>query len=113
MPLPENWYVKDGILADVSEVGSINFLVPTAGILRRVETSLGAAITVADAIITVSKNAVALSPTITIAQSGSAVGTVDFADFYVQVAKGDQITVASGGESTTASQLAINVIFSG
>jgi hypothetical protein len=113
MPLPENWYVLDGTIADISETNSTHFLVPTAGILRRVETSISAAITVADAVLTVAKNGVALTPTITIATSGSAVGTVDFADFYTQVAKGDSITVTSDGGSTTASRAAVNCILSG
>lgn len=113
MPLPENWYVKDAMLADVSAASSVIFRVHTAGILRRVETTLGGAITGADSVVTVSKNGVALSPTITIANASSAAGDQDSADFYTQVAAGDWITVASGGESSTTAQLAINVIFSG
>src|SRR5688572_21544973 len=113
MPLPENWYVLDAMLADVSASSSVIFRVPTAGILRRVETVLGAAITGADAIVTVSHGASALSPTITIANASSAAGDKDHADFYRQVAAGDIITVASGGESSTTAQLAINVILSG
>lgn len=113
MPLPENWYTKDAMLADVSASSSVIFMVQTPGILRRVETLLGTAITGADAVVTVSKNGVALSPTITVANASSAAGDVDFADFHVQVAKGDWITVASGGESSTTAQLAINAIFSG
>jgi hypothetical protein len=113
MSLPENWYVHNAMLADVSAASSVRFLVPTAGILRRVETSLGGAITGADSIITVSKNGVALSPTITVANASSAEGDRDFADFYTQVAAGDWITVASGGQSSDTQQLAINVILSG
>lgn len=113
MPHPENWYTLNGQIADVSEVGVCVFRVPRAGILRRVETIISAAITVADAVITVSKNNVALSPTITITASGSAIGTNDQADFYTQVAAGDLITVASGGESTTTSICGVNVLFSG
>lgn len=113
MPLPENWYVLDGVIADVSETNSTHVLVPTAGYLRRVETSISAAITVADAVLTVAKNGSALSPTITIATSGSAAGTVDFADYFVPVAKGDSITITSDGGSTTASRAAVNFILSG
>jgi len=113
MPLPENWYTKDAMLADVSTASSVIFMVQTPGILRRVETLLGAAISGADSVITVSKNGVALSPTITVANASSAAGDVDFAEFYVQVAKGDWITVASGGQSSDTAQLAINAIFSG
>lgn len=113
MPLPENWYTKEAMLADVSTASSHVFLVQTPGILRRVETLLATGITGTDSIVTVSKNGVALTPTITITQSGSAAGDVDFAEFYTQVAKGDWITVASGGESSTTAQLAINAIFSG
>lgn len=113
MPLPENWYTLAGTISDVSETNSVIFRVPTAGILRRVECQIGAAITVADAVLTVSKNGSALTPTITIATSGSAIGTNDEADYYVQVAKGDAIKIASDGGSTTASAAAINCIFSG
>lgn len=113
MPLPENWYVLSGTIADVSETNSTHFLVPTDGILREVTTSISAAISVADATLTVTKNGVALSPTIVITASGAAIGDVDRARFYTQVAAGDSITVTSDGNSTTASRAAVNAIFSG
>lgn len=112
MPDPINWYTLNGELADVSTASQLRFTVPQDGYLRRVQTTIGAAITTADAIITVSHNNTALSPTITIATSGSAEGDHDFAEFYRVVKKGDWIEVASGGQSDTTSVCAITVTLS-
>lgn len=113
MPFPKNWYTLPAMLADVSTASSVRFRVPVAGFLRRVETTLGAAITGADSVVTVSHNNTALTPTITIANASSAEGDQDSADFYRGVAAGDWIEVATGGESSTTAQLGINVILSG
>lgn len=113
MPLPENWYHLSGMLADVSAASSHRFCVPRAGYLRKVETSLGGAITGSDSVVTVSKNGVALSPTITVAVSGSAEGDRDSAEFFVPVAAGDWILVATGGQSSDTQQLAITLTLSG
>lgn len=112
MPLPKHWYHLNGMLADVSTASTERFVVPRAGYLRRVETTLGAAITVADSVVTISVNNVAASPTLTIAFTGSAEGDRDFADYYVPVKAGDFIEVATDGGSTTAAQLGITLTLS-
>lgn len=113
MPLPRNWYVLNGTLTDVSAVSQLRFLVPQDGYLRKVETTLGGAITGADSVITVSVDNTALAPTITIANASSAEGDYDSAEFFAPVKKGSWIEVASGGESSTTAVLAVNVILSG
>lgn len=109
MPKPNNEYYLTQSLADVSTASSIYFSVPTAGFLKKVETILGTAITVADAVVTVSHNTTALTPTITITQSGSASGDIDSANFYRGVAAGDYIKVATDGASSTTSILQVTL----
>jgi hypothetical protein len=113
MPLPNNWYHLNAMLADVSTASSVRFVVPQAGFLRKVETTLGGAITGADSVVTVSHNNTALSPTITVANASSAEGDRDSAEYYRGVAAGDWIEVATGGESTGTQQLGITVTLSG
>lgn len=113
MPLPTNWYHLNDMLADVSTASSCRFVVPRAGYLRRVETTLGGAITGADSVVTVSHNNTALSPTITVANASSAEGDRDSADYFRPVAAGDWIEVATGGESTGTQQLGITLTLSG
>lgn len=113
MPLPENWYQLNGQLTDVSAASQLRFVVPTDGYLRKVETSLGGAITGADSVVTVSVDNTALSPTITIANASSAEGDYDVGEFFAPVHKGSFIEVASGGESSTTAVLAITVTLSG
>jgi hypothetical protein len=113
MPLPANWYHLAAEFADVATAETLDFVVPTAGYLRKVETVLAGAITAANETITVSKNGSALSPTITITQSGSAAGDYDVAEFFTPVAKGDRISVATAGSSTGATGCGVTVTFSG
>lgn len=113
MPIPLNWYHLSDMLADVSTSSSARFLVPRNGHLRKVETTLGGAISGADAIVTVSHNNSALSPTITVANASSAEGDRDSAEFYRPVSAGDWIEVATGGQSTDTAQLGIILTLSG
>lgn len=112
MPLPTNWYTLNGELADVSTASQLRFVARSDGYLRKVETTLGAAITGADAVVTVSVDNTALTPTITIANASSAEGDYDSAEFFTPVKKGSWIEVASGGESSTTAVLAVNVTLS-
>lgn len=75
-----------------------------AGQLKRATHMLGAAISVADSLITIKKNGTALTGgTITVAYTSSAAGDIDFADFTnTFVVAGDYISVVNGGESTGA-----------
>lgn len=113
MALPSNWYHLNDMLADVSTASSVRFCVPRSGYLRKVETTLGGAISGADSVVTVSHNNTALSPTITIANASSAEGDRDSAEYFRGVAAGDWIEVATGGESTDTAQLGITLTLSG
>ena len=113
MTQPTNWYNLTGSITDVSTADSVRFVVPAAGFLRKVQTVLGAAITVANSTVTVRHNGTALTPTITITQAGSAEGDVDSAEFYRGVAAGDYIEVETDGGSTTTARLDVNVTLSG
>lgn len=109
MPAPLNEYVMTGMLADVSTASSHRFCIPYNGFLRRIETTLGGAITGADSVITASLDNSALSPTITVANASSAEGDRDVADYNVAVRAGQWLEIATGGESTGTQQLGITV----
>lgn len=112
MALPSNrpWneaYVT-GHMADVSTASSAYLVATHRGRLKRAFTIIANAITGANSTITVKINGVALSPTITVTQSGSGAGDVDSAYFGYQgttnfVQEGDLIEfVTDGASSTTA-----------
>jgi hypothetical protein len=109
MPAPLNEYTLTGLLADVSTASAYRWCIPYDGYLRRVETTLGGAISGADAVVTASLDNSALTPTLTIANASSAEGDRDVADFNTPVRKGQWLEVASGGESTDTAQLGITV----
>lgn len=109
MPAPLNEYYLADMLADVSTASSVRFCIPQNGYLRRVETTLGGAITGADSVVTVSLDNSALSPTITVANASSAEGDRDSADFNTPVRAGQWLEIATGGESTGTQQLGITV----
>jgi hypothetical protein len=100
-------------IADVGTATTVYFTVPQDGYLREVVTTLHAAITGADDVITVTVDGSAASPTITVTQSGSAAGDVDSAKFYIPVKRGSRITIANSGASTGTSPLSYAVICSG
>lgn len=112
MPLPLNWYSLSEQITDIGTADSKEFVVPSDGFLRKVETVLAGAITGADDVVTVSHNGSALAPTITIANAGSAAGDYDSAEFYRGVSKGDRITVANSGASTGATKCGVTVTLS-
>ncbi len=112
MPTPLNWYTLTTTMADIGTASTVRFLVPTNGYLRRVESTIAAAITTTDAVLTVSHNNSALTPTITVAFSGSAEGDYDFAEYYRPVKKGDWIEVATDGGPANAVLAQINCVLS-
>jgi hypothetical protein len=112
MPAPLNWYSLAETLADVSAASAVRFVIPRAGYLRRVDTALGGAITTADAVVTVSVDNSALSPTITIANASSAENDHDFAEYFAPVKAGSVVEVASGGQSDTTQPLSITITLS-
>lgn len=114
MPLPLNWYHLAETMADVGTASAVRFCVPRDGYLRKVETLLAAAITTADAVLTVAiSNGTALSPTITITQSGSAEGDYDFAEFFAPVKKGSWVEVTTDGGPANAVAASITLTLSG
>lgn len=113
MPDPVNWYTLNAQIADVGTASTVYFCVPRDGYLRQVETTLFAAITGADDVITVTVDGSAASPTITITQSGSAAGDYDVANYLIPVKKGSRISIANSGASTGTAPLAYTVTLSG
>lgn len=113
MPLPTNWYSLAAEFTDVATAETLAFVVPTDGYLRKVETVLDGAITLVNETITISVDGVALSPTITIAFSGSAAGTYDVAEFFAPVKKGSRVIVVTSGSSTGPNGCAVTATFSG
>lgn len=113
MPLPLNWYTLNETFADIGTAETLVFVAPVAGFLRKVQTVLQGAITGADDTVTVSIDGVALSPTITITQSGSAAGDVDYAEYYAAVKEGSRITVATAGSSTGPQKAGVTLTLSG
>ena len=105
----EDTYLLQAELDNISAASSAWVAVPYAGKIRRVSTILHAAITVADATITITTSVGAVTETITVAYSGSAAGDVDSvapADHAnVVVAKGTTIKFETDGGSTTAARL--------
>lgn len=95
--------------AKITDVGTAETIVipiteNSAGQLKRVTHALGAAISGADSKIVISKNGTVLTNgTLTIANTSSAAGDIDYQDFgNVFVKANDYITIANGGESTGA-----------
>lgn len=113
MPNPLNWYALSGTYADVSTASSLYFTVPEDGYLREVDLTLLNAITGSDSVVTVSINGTAQSKTMTIAVSGSAAYTKFTQGYFTAVKKGDMVTIASGGESSTTCITPCTVVFSG
>lgn len=98
---------QESIAVKITDVGTAETIVvpitnSTEGQIKRVTHCLGAAITLADSKIVISKNGTALG-TIVVAYTSSAAGDIDFLDIgNTNVKTGDYITIANGGESTGA-----------
>jgi hypothetical protein len=102
---PLNWYTLSSTMADIGAASNVaRTSVPAPGFLRRIEISPSAALTGANAVITVTRNGSNLSPsTITVPFSGSADGTYTSQDYYIGVAVGDFLEVSSDGGPTNGS----------
>lgn len=92
-------------MTDISTAGSVYAAAPCSGKLMRAYSSISAAITGADCTWTMKVNAVAVTGTATITQSGSAAGDSDELIYSapVHVNKGDVLEWVSAGESSTTS----------
>lgn len=112
MPDPISWYTQSAIIADIGTAGSTRFIAREAGYLRRVSVMLAGAITVADEVVTVSiDNGTAVSVG-TIANSGSAEGTLLTKDFFLPVKAGSNVEVINNGASTGTTVATIAVTLS-
>jgi len=100
---------RTAIAVPIADVGTaqtqiVGITEQNAGKIEKITHILGAAISVADSLIVISKNGTVLSGgTITVAYTSSAAGDVDYIlPSNVYVAAGDYLTIANGGESTGA-----------
>lgn len=99
--------IESSFNVNIPDVGTaVTLCIPVTpankGKITRITTCLGAAISGADSKVVVSRNATVLG-TITIANSSSAAGDIDYLDVFAastDLVVGDFITVANGGEST-------------
>jgi hypothetical protein len=111
---PDSRFEVQAFNADVSTAGSGWAVAPGRGKLVKVYTVIGAAITVANAVVTMKIGGTSVTGvSITIAFSGAAAGDVDegapTADTYCQ--PGDKIEFISDGGSTTTSPIQYMAIF--
>ena len=112
MPFPLNYYQLNAQIADVGTGSVVYFSAPQAGFLREVTTTLFAAITGANDVITIAVDGTTAG-TITVTQSGSAAGDVDTLQLNTPVRKGSRITCTNSGASTGTAPLAYTLTFSG
>lgn len=112
MPNPLNWHVHELPMADIGTASTVRFLAPKAGYLRKVASTIAGALTGADAVLTVSVDNTALTPTITVTQSGSAEGDYDSADYFAPVKEGSWIEVTTDGGPTNAIAATIAITLS-
>lgn len=108
MALPVNRPLSEGIvtayMADLSTASSAYTVAPWRGKIVRAYSTIGAAITVADAVWTMEINGTAITGvSVTVANSGSAAGDVDTGTPTAAntVNEGDTIEFVSDGASTT------------
>jgi hypothetical protein len=90
-------------ITDLSTASSEYIYVPEAGIVTAVYCTLGAAITGADATISVADGVSAAAfTTLTVTQSGSAIGNIDSSTGLSEsIDAGAVLTVGTNGQSTT------------
>ena len=90
-------------MTDISTAGSVYAAAPVSGNLVRAYSCIGGAITGADCTWSMEVNGVAVTGTVTVANSGSAAGDVDSITFSapVRVNQGDTLEWISAGESST------------
>ncbi len=103
---PVHWNALTVTMADVSAAASVWVVSPWDGYIKAMYSVIAAAITAADAVVTIEIGGVEVTgSTLTIATSGSAAGTVDscFPTALNYVSKGQAIEVISDGGSSTTS----------
>lgn len=100
-------------ITDVSTAETCYIVIPFAGTLTEVFTILDGAITVADSTVTVRNNAGLSAGTIVVAFTGSAAGDIDtlVPTSNNTFTKGQRLSVATDGASTTAARLKVSLLF--
>lgn len=109
-----NAHSSSGVIDDVSTTDSDFYLVaPLACTLTKIYAVLGGTLTSADAVVTVYKNGVAQTPTLTIPYTGSGAGVKSSVAVSPSVAfvEGDIIRIASNGASTGTQKLFVTLNF--
>lgn len=101
MPLPISYQSLSETFADISAPSTVYFAAPQAARRLRVQLTLFNAITVADSVVTVKVDNVALSGSLTVAFTGSAKGTTFTKDFDGVIKQGSIIEVITDGASST------------
>lgn len=101
------------VIDDVSTAATVYIPIPTNCTLNKVISVLGGAITVADAIVTVSNHAGTSIGTITVAYTSSAAGDVDTltASTNNTFTEEQRLRIATDGGSTGAQKLYIACVF--
>lgn len=108
-----NRFSLSGTVPDVSEATSFYSAVPAKSTLTKLYAVLSGSITVADSVVTIYKNSIAQTPTITIPFTGSGPGVTKVVDISPAIAfnEGDVVRVASDGASTGSQALAVSLSF--
>lgn len=108
-----NRFSLSGIVPDVSEASSFYATVPTKSVLTKLFYVLSGTITVANSVVTIYKNGIAQTPTVTIPFTGSGAGIGNSVNISPNIAfnEGDIIRVASDGASTSSQMLSVSLSF--
>lgn len=107
-----NSFGLSGTIPDVSTSGSSFYVtVPVKATLVKLYAVLGASISGANATVTILKNGVAQTPTLTVPFAGSGAGVASTLAITpnIPVVEGDVLQVRSGGGSTGAASLAVSL----
>lgn len=112
MPDPVSWYSMSEQITDIGTAGSTRFIARQAGYLRRVQVMLHGAITNADEVVTVAIDNGTPVAVGTIANSGSAEGTLLSTDLRLEVKAGSNVEVINDGASTGTTAATITVTLS-
>ena len=106
-----NKQIITAVIDDVSTAATVYIVLPYACTVTKVDTALGNAITVADAIVTPKNHAGASMGTITVAFTASAAGDLDTLTPASNntFTAGQRMSIETDGASTTASKLYITI----
>lgn len=108
-----NRFSLSGTIPDVSEATSFYSAVPSKSNLTKAFLVLSGTITGANSIVTIYKNGIAQTPTITVPFTGSGPGVTQTINIspVITFNEGDVIRLASDGGSTGSQTLAVSLSF--